>query len=156
MLGVLGTNFIMVRICLVSCSKRKRSFAAPASQLYVSRLFTGASEYAKTHFDMWYILSALHGLVDPNQLIEPYDFSLNHMKATARKEWAKKVFKQLCDRTPTHAEITIFAGKKYRDYLIPLLTEIGYTVSTPLAGYPLGKQLQWFAHHRNGLNSQKH
>ena len=39
-----------------------------------------ARRYAETHAERWYILSAAHGLVDPERIIDPYDISLNGRK----------------------------------------------------------------------------
>jgi hypothetical protein len=50
--------------------------AAPAGDLYVSSLFMGRRRFVEASCDRWFILSALHGGVDPDEVIEPYDESL--------------------------------------------------------------------------------
>jgi len=65
------------RIALVSCVKQKCASAAPARDLYLSQLFRGLRQYAETHSDRWYILSAEYGVLSPGQVIEPYGSYLN-------------------------------------------------------------------------------
>ena len=62
-----------MRIGLVGCVKKKGPVAAPAEELYVSPLFVGRRRFVESTCDRWFILSALHGLVDPHEVIEPYD-----------------------------------------------------------------------------------
>lgn len=72
--------------------------------------------------------------------VEPYDITLNKMPANQIKDWAKKVIKQLRDKTDLENDRFIFlAGMKYRKFLLPHLT--GYEV--PMEGLPIGKQLQF-------------
>jgi len=87
-----------------------------------------------------FILSAKYGLVPLDEAIEPYDVTLNKMSARERRHWAAKVISQLqqhCDLENDH--FVILAGKKYRQYLLPHLR----SYEVPLAGLPIGKQLQF-------------
>jgi hypothetical protein len=61
-------------------ASQKLKRPAPARELYVSQLFKKASAYAELTCDRWYVLSAKHGLVHPDTVIEPYDVRLgtNH------------------------------------------------------------------------------
>jgi hypothetical protein len=58
-------------VILVSCVKRKRMSVAPARDLYTSTLFQGGRRYAESKGTPWYILSALHGLVEPETVVAP-------------------------------------------------------------------------------------
>ena len=54
-------------IGLISCTKSKRDEPAPPRDLYEpSTLFQKAREYCENTYDEWYILSAKHGLLDPD------------------------------------------------------------------------------------------
>ena len=46
-------------------------------------------------------------------------------------------------RHPSPACVTLLAGRKYRDYLAPLLAEAGHMVEVPLEGRGIGQQLSW-------------
>jgi hypothetical protein len=67
----------MTRIGLVGCVKTKRSFASPGKDLYASPLFRGRRRYVEASCDRWFVLSALHGLVAPDEVLEPYDVTLS-------------------------------------------------------------------------------
>jgi len=135
----------MPRIALVSCVKKKRGEASPARDLYVSQLFQGLRRYAEANADRWYILSASHGLLRPDQVIAPYEQTLNVMPRAERLRWAERVQKQLDTELPKGADVIMLAGMRYRQDLEPYLRQRGFSVSVPLAGLPIGKQLQKLA-----------
>ena len=117
------------RIAIVSCVKQKRTSAAPARDLYVSELFRGLRRFAEARADAWYILSAEHGLLHPDQVVAPYERTLNTMRKPERLAWA--------------AQVILLAGARYRETIEPFLRGKGYEVLVPLQGMALGKQLQY-------------
>ena len=80
-------------IILVVCCRRKLTEPAPAADLYVSPLFKKARTYSERR-GRWFILSALHGLLDPTEVIAPFDVTLKKMLAQKRREWGQKVRQQ--------------------------------------------------------------
>lgn len=130
------------RIALVSCVKSKQSVPARALDLYTSPLFRALRGYAEHQADEWFILSAQYGLVHPDQKIAPYEKTLNTMRKNERAVWAEKVMDELTKKLPRKAEIIFLAGVRYREDLVPLLRDRGYTVSVPLGGLSFGRQLQ--------------
>ena len=131
-----------MRVALVSCVKSKRSAAAPAGDLYTSALFRSLRTYAERNADRWFILSAEHGLLDPHQVIAPYEKTLNRMGKADRDAWASRVQRQLGEVLPAGAEIVMLAGERYREGLVPFLKRRGHQVTIPLEGLPFGRQLQ--------------
>lgn len=145
----------MAKICLVSCVSLKDTRKAKAGDMYLSSLFKKAKEYATNKkFNCWYILSAKYGLLRPDDLIEPYEMTLNSMAKVDRCKWAKKVFLQLQEFTRPCDEITFLAGQRYRNDLVPLLTNRGNKVYVPLEGLRIGEQLKWLTQN-NSLNDKK-
>ena len=130
------------RVAFVSCVKQKRDSAAPARDLYLSQLFRGLRRYAETHADAWYILSAEHGVLRPDQVVEPYERTLNTMRKPERLAWAERVQKQLLELLPSGAEVILLAGLRYREEIEPFLRKRGFLVSVPLEGLKIGMQLQ--------------
>ncbi len=55
-----------------------------AKDLYVSDLFRKARRYVEAKNCPWFILSAEYGLVSPEQVIAPYEKTLNHMGVAER------------------------------------------------------------------------
>ncbi len=130
----------MTRIALVACGKGKLDRPAPARELYNGVLFRKASAYCEATSDRWFILSAKHGLIDPETIVEPYDLSLSHLDHGERRAWAERVVADLRNRGLMGAEFHLHAGEKYARPLEPLLGE----VDRPLRGLGIGRQLAWY------------
>jgi hypothetical protein len=131
------------KVALVSCVKTKRRTAAEARDLYTSSLFKGMRRYAERAADAWYILSAEHGVVRPDEVVAPYERTLNKMSKPDRDAWARRVQTRLLEVLPAGAEVIILAGKRYREGIIPFLEEHGFDVRVPMAGLQFGPQLRW-------------
>lgn len=133
-------------VILVGCVKSKLPHPAPARELYTSPLFRKARSYSERSGQPWFILSAQHGLVDPDAELGPYDLRLSTTPLTYRQEWGNRVVEDLHATLGTLADRTveIHAGAAYADALRPRLTAAGATVVEPLAGLPLGPRLGWY------------
>ena len=135
----------MAHIGLISCASKKRSHAAEARELYSSPLFTKSREFIEQLCDRWFILSAKHGLLEPTQVVEPYEETLKKKSGQERKEWAEKVWSALRPIVQPGDRVTILAGKRYREFLVPLIVEYGCRVDVPMQGFRIGRQLQWLS-----------
>jgi len=131
-------------VALVSCVSLKLSEAVPAMDLYCSSWFKKAKKYVMRNYKKWFILSAEYGLVDPSVIISPYEKTLNKMKKIDRIKWAERVFNQIQKEDRIRKRIDVFAGSRYREFLLPLLETDGYEIGIPLKGLKIGEQLQWF------------
>lgn len=131
----------MRTIALISCGKSKLKEPATAQRLYTGDLFQKSLAYARLrNADAIYILSAKYGLVELDQMIEPYEKTLNRMPAAEVKRWAEEVLIELRSRTDFTSDRFIFlAGDKYRSLLISHLAHF----EVPLQGLGFGKQLQF-------------
>ena len=140
-------------IVLVACAGKKLPHAARAKDLYASSLFEKSRAYAEDRAAAWFILSALHGLVEPDAVIEPYDVTLNDMSAAARRAWSRRVIEQL-DRHVHHGDtVVILAGARYRDGIVPELRSRGVKVEVPLEGLRIGEQLAYLGRDEHELPS---
>lgn len=137
--------FRLADICLVACSAGKAPSKMPAKGLYTSALFRKSQAFANQYCGRWFILSAKHHLVTPDERISPYDETLNDAAAKQRVAWANETFSQLCARCPPSASIMLLAGERYRRGLVPLLRHRGHEVMEPLKGLSIGRQLQWLS-----------
>jgi hypothetical protein len=82
-------------VALIACSKMKVEEQVAAKDLYSLPLFKMSRGYAERNADRWFILSAEHGLLDPETTTSPYDTTLNRMAAASRREWVKGVIDQM-------------------------------------------------------------
>lgn len=130
-------------IFLVSCVAAKRALAVPAKDLYISAWFVKARHYVEQHASTWFILSAEHGLVHPDQIVAPYERTLNTMSIHERRLWADKVMGQISECVPQITNVTFLAGARYREFLATPLRDRGITVTIPMEGMRIGEQLSW-------------
>ncbi|MEM8519520.1 DUF6884 domain-containing protein [Janthinobacterium sp. CAN_S7] len=134
----------MNRVYLVACSAGKvRADLVLARDLYNSQLFTLARRYAERSGDPWFILSAKYGLLDPAQLVTPYDESLNDKRTVERAAWGLLVEAQIKQLVCRNSDLIMLAGRAYRDPLQHRLEAQGHKVIVPMEGMAIGKQLQF-------------
>lgn len=118
---------------LVQCVNSKRDTEAPAKDLYDSTYFDVMRRYAEATQDNWRILSAKHGLIHPETVIEPYDeFGISD-------EQAASIATTLATAGINHVEI--IAGKKYTNPLTPELEEHGIDVREVCRGMEIGNRI---------------
>lgn len=131
----------MNTIVLVSCASKKLGVRARAEDLYVSDLFQKSLAYARSlRPAAIFILSAKHGLVQPDEQIDPYNETLNTMRPPEIMAWSERVLDQLRKRADVEQDHFVFlAGDKYRRYLLPRLR----SVDVPMEGLRIGEQLSW-------------
>ena len=113
--------------------------------MYVSDLFRKSYRYAnQLKPRKIYILSAKYGLLELEDVIEPYELTLNTMTDTQQKIWAYKVWRQCKQKGIDFSERTIFlCGNNYRKYLIRKF----HNAEAPLKNMGIGKQLQYYTLH---------
>ncbi|TSA79651.1 hypothetical protein FNU79_17605 [Deinococcus detaillensis] len=133
-------------VVLVGCVKQKLARAVPAEQLYTSALFRKRARFAQMFGREWLILSALHGVIDPQHTTAPYDMTLKDMKKPERQLWAERVFQQVMPHLPAGSRVILLAGAKYSEFLGPKLQQAGFVIENPLANCcGLGTQQNWLA-----------
>jgi len=77
-------------------------------------------------------------LLEPDQVIEPYEMTLNTMNEAEKREWAENILSSLGQKTYLFSDyFVILAGSNYRKYLLPKI--MNYEV--PFEGLPFGKLL---------------
>jgi hypothetical protein len=121
-------------VYLVSCVFEKRPTATRARDLYTSDWFLKARNYVERTGAPWYILSAEHGLLSPDEVVAPYERTLNTMPIEARRRWAERVLAQLSLSVPLARHFTFLAGARYREFLGDLLASVGCCAAIRMRG----------------------
>ncbi|MDV2474339.1 hypothetical protein F8M49_01050 [Rhodococcus zopfii] len=139
-------------LVLVTCVKSKREVPVAAKDLYVSPLFTRQRSYAENTGLPWFILSAEHGLVAPDEWLAPYERYLPDTPPSYRAAWGRWVAERLELLTGALRDrvIEIHAGAAYLEALSPHLLAKGAAIRTPLEGLSMGRRLSWYATRGNG------
>ena len=133
-------------IVLLTCVKSKAARPSAAKDLYTSTLFKKQRAYAEQVGVPWFILSAEHGLVAPDEWLAPYERYLAETPASYRAAWGMWVAARLdllagplADKT-----IEIHAGSTYLGAVRPELEKRGARVVDPLKGLQMGPRLAWY------------
>lgn len=121
----------------------KKKGTYKAKELYNSPWFHKVLSIVERMGDKWYIISAEHGLLNPDQIISDYDTTLLTMKKNQREKWANKVLKDFIPLVESGDTVVMLAGKYYREFLEQPLTEKGVIIEVPTKHLTTGKQLEW-------------
>ncbi len=133
-------------IVLVTCVKSKGTRPSAAKDLYTSTLFKKQRAYAERSGVPWFILSAEHGLVGPDEWLAPYERFLADTTASYRAAWGTWVAARLellagplWDKT-----VEVHAGSTYLAAVRPQLEKLGARVVDSLQGLQMGERLAWY------------
>ena len=115
-------------------------------------MFAKAARYAAI-CDLWFVLSAKHGLVHPDTVIAPYDVKLGRSHRDPEKDappifaWAAAVRHALAAALTDvpNPHLVVLAGEQYRSMLrkAPGSTEVPWSHEVPMRGLGIGQQLAW-------------
>jgi cytoplasmic iron level regulating protein YaaA (DUF328/UPF0246 family) len=134
-------------IVFIGCVKNKKSYTTKACELYDSTFFKKCLQYAKSlNPDNIYILSAKYGMINLEDVIQPYDKTLNSMSKAERFEWYTMVHNQMVQHNiDFNEEVVWLCGDKYRKDLSPHFKNSTF----PLAGMGIGCQLSFMTQQLN-------
>jgi hypothetical protein len=143
------------RVGLVGCVRQQAARRAEAQDLFSSPLFRGRRAYVERSCGRWYVLSALHGLVAPDESLAPYDLKLKSLSQAERRAWSERVLAQLEAELGDLSERTfeIHAGASYtNEGLVRGLRARGAAVELPAAGLGEAQELAFY-HEANSAAS---
>jgi hypothetical protein len=117
-------------LLLVTCVYEKADRPCAAKDLYRSPYFERLRRYAERHAKPWFIVSAEHGLVQPDEWLAPYDRYLPDTPPWYQEVWGSWVVARLrllagdlADRT-----VEVHASPPYVARIEPRLTQAGAIV----------------------------
>lgn len=110
----------MSKIALISCTSSKKDYECEAKELYSNSLaFRLEYEIASKIAEKVYILSAKHGLISPNTVLAPYNYTLINKPKSVKVKWSNTVLNQMKQEVSLeNDEFIIFTGKDYYGYLL--------------------------------------
>lgn len=146
----------MAQITLVGCSRDKLDYESLAGTLYTSERFLLAKCVAQELPGDWYIISGLHGLVHPEERLEPYDFSLSDLPPNQLAAWAKSTTDQLKRLSPKLDRALILASKEYSIPLAHELTQRHVKVVAPLENLSDKSARRWLRERISSSDRAKH
>lgn len=144
-----------VRVVLVGCGKSKLEHAAEARDLYTGALFKARRAHAEATGNLWFVVSALHGLLEPTAVVEPYDARLKSSYGLPQF-WGAGVLEQLRNALAARGldlgavELEVHAGRDYAEGIrdagarVTKAPRFGRFV-WPVKGLGVGQQLAFYA-----------
>jgi hypothetical protein len=136
-----------ITFVLISCSKTKLTETAPARELYTGKLFQKAVAWAERQQHPWFIISALHGLVIPNQHLQPYDYSLKMLRIREQESWAQRTIGQVTRYASAGSHAFLIMPELYRRHIETALLRHNISYENPLEGMAIGQQMKWLTSH---------
>ena len=123
------------RVVLVGSSGEIAGSPRPARELFESDGFARAREHAVRSGRPWFVLSAKHGLLDPDDVVGPFDVLLGDQPAGYRAAWAEWVVVQLADRVRLPGTtVEVHGGVDFAQALKAPLARRGARTEIPLPG----------------------
>lgn len=141
-----------MKVILIACASMKRTVASPASELYISPLFTKSLAYARsqTSDDLIFVMSALHGLVALPRIVAPYDRTMQQLSKKDRMWWGIRLIDDLAERLVKRGEplsladtIVLLGGELYNGPARSALHRRGWSYEEPLKALGVGQRLAW-------------
>jgi hypothetical protein len=137
------------RVILIGCGRRKEEFGTKAKNLYTGCLFRARRAYAEASGCPWFIISALHELVEPERVLEPYDYTMKQLRGRYREQWACRVLRTLQSHAPLAQLVEVHAGAAYflplHDALHYRCAGLGFRLEWPVEGLTQGYQLRFYS-----------
>jgi hypothetical protein len=123
------------RVVLVGSSGAVADGVQPASRLFRSSGFARARAHAEASGHPWFVLSAKHGLLDPDDVVGPFDVLFGDQSLAYRTAWGEWVAAQLADRVRlTGAVVEVHGGVDFAQPLRAPLARRGAVLDIPLPG----------------------
>ncbi len=132
------------RVVLIGSSGDVAVSPRRADVLFESAVFTAAREHALRSGRPWFVLSARHGLLDPDDIVGPFTVLFGDQPAGYRAAWAEWVVVQLADRVRlAGTTVEVHGGVDFAQARKAPLARRGARTEIPLPG-------GWASHARGG------
>lgn len=105
---------------LIGCGRQKTTGPTAARDLYTSTRFAAATKLVEALGAPWFVISGKHGLLPPDQIVEPYDLDLKQLSQDDIRSWADRVIRAL----PKDADsICVLSEHGYSDPIVTILAQ---------------------------------
>jgi len=108
-------------------------------------VFRRARDFCERSYSEWYVLSTLHLLAPPRQVIGAEEPALYLLSASERMAWAEAVAGQLRARVARSAEpltFVIYASQLYSELMARVAPDLVFEM--PLTGMSFVERLHWY------------
>ncbi len=114
----MSANPPLKTLVILACSQKKGPNPVAARELYLGSLFKLGRKFAEVHHFDYVIISAKYGLLNPEQVIAPYDQRIANLADVRRVR--EMVISPLQELFQKYEKIIVIGGNLYRKVLEPL------------------------------------
>ena len=126
---------VAARVVLIGSSGVTAAEPVRVADLFRSAGFTRAREHAVSSGLPWFVLSAKHGLLEPDDVVAPYALELGDSSTVYRSAWGEWVAAQLGERVRlSGATVEVHGGVDFAQPLRQPLARRGAALELPLPG----------------------
>jgi hypothetical protein len=126
---------VAARVVLIGSSGATAPGPVRVADLFQSAGFARAREHAVSSRLPWFVLSAKHGLLEPDDVVAPYDLALGDSSTVYRSAWGEWVAAQLGERVElAGAAVEVHGGVDFAQPLRQPLARRGAALELPLPG----------------------
>lgn len=111
-------------LCIIGCGKDKAGIRTKAADMYVGSNFLIRKNYAIKNFINWVIFSGKYGILEPDEIIEPYDLNLEDVDPDKREEVFRGAQVVIQNRFPACTKYYLILPGVYADLSNYLMGEI--------------------------------
>jgi len=123
------------RVVLIGSAGETAPGPVPVADLFRSDGFVRAREQAVRSGSPWFVLSAKHGLLEPDDVVAPYGVTLGDASTVFRSAWGEWVAAQLGERVQLQgATVEVHGGVDFAQPLRQPLARRGAALELPLPG----------------------
>jgi hypothetical protein len=123
------------RVVLIGSSGAIADAPDAVGNLFRSDGFAAARQHAVHSRLPWFVLSAKHGLLDPDDVVSPFSTQIDDQPAAYRSAWGEWVVAQLADRLQLDGVVVeVHGGVDFAQPLRQSLTRRGAVLDIPLPG----------------------
>ena len=126
---------VAARVALLGSSGATAGGPTRVADLFQSAGFARARNHVLASGMPWFVLSAKHGLLEPDDVVAPYDLELGNSSTVYRSAWGEWVAAQLGERVQlAGATVEVHGGVDFAQPLRQPLARRGAALELPLPG----------------------
>tara|TARA_R100000152_G_C6779379_1_gene210950 strand:+ start:867 stop:1280 length:414 start_codon:yes stop_codon:yes gene_type:complete len=124
-------------IGIIGCGSKKQIKKCRAEDMYLGSFFKMSTSIVKKTTERYFILSAKYGVLNPSDIIEPYELKITDLKTEQYRRWIFQNSKRLQQLINKNETIYSLASDRYNNALYQ------FNVYAPMTGLTMGYRNSW-------------
>lgn len=133
----------MKTFVIICCGEHKNGKKTSASEMYISDRFLLSKQYASAVTNDWFVISGKHGILHPENVIDPYDFPLSELSPIEKIEWENRVATKILTKSTRKTRIIYLGTPEYFSGISKILSKEKALVFEPFKHLPKSGWIPW-------------